>query len=430
MQRLAKRLAQPWRTSGLAAFGLALALLILSRKPEVLLHAELWGDDGWKWYPDAYTNGVRCLAWPVNGYLNTLQRLGGLAAQPFPLRWAPTLFALFALPVQVAPAVFLVSSRMDQAWPDRQARLLFAVIVAVLPNEIEFYVNLTNAQWHLAILAFLVLVGAPPATGTGRVFDAAVLLLSGLSGPFCLLLLPVAAWQAAEVPGDRTARVRLGLLAGTALVQVGCLLGTAQGRSTAPLGAGPRTLARIVAFNILLGAEVGYRSVAALPQRWPGNVWPVLVTLVGAATAAAALRRCSRLLAQWMLLASLTLVAALARPQVTDAAPQWPAMAIPPMGNRYYTFAMIAWLGVLFTLATGHGRPRLGSVGRVVGLGGLAVLILWGIPHDWNEPRFPSTHFAERARAFESAPPGTRMEFPVVPAGLPLKMVLVKRARS
>ena len=421
MQGFEERLARPWALTG---FGCALALLILSRKPDVLLHAELWGDDGWKWYPDAYTDGIRCLAWPVNGYLNTLQRLGGLAAQPFPLTWAPTLFALVGLLVQIAPGVFLVSARMDQAWPDRRARAIFAVIFAVLPNAIEFYVNLTNAQWTLAILAFLVLAGTPPATRAARIFDTAVLLLSGLSGPFCLLLLPVAAWQAAAAPGDRTARMRLALLGGTALLQVGCLAGTAHVRSTAPLGAGPRTLARIVAFNILLGAELGYRGIAALPQRWPGNIWPVLITVGGAAATAAALLRGSRLLKQWTLFAALTFAAALARPQVTAVDPQWPAMAIPPMGNRYYTFAMLAWVGVLFTLAAGRGRA-----GRAAGAAGLAVLVLWGIPRDWNEPRFASTHFVERARAFAAAPAGTRMEFPVVPSSLTLKMVLTKPGR-
>ena len=419
MHRLVERLGRP---SGLALFAVAIAFLIVSRKPAVLLHAELWGDDGWTWYPDAYRAGWRCLAWPVNGYLNTLQRLGGLIVQPFPLAFVPTLFAGMGLAFQVAPAVFLLSPRMAEAWPDVRARAFIAAVYAVLPNEIELYANLTNAQWTLAILAFLVLVSAPPRSAWGTAFDNGVLLLSGLSGPFCLLLLPIAAWQAVTLRTP-TARIRCFVLLGTAFVQLVSLLGASHGgRSTAPLGAGPRTLARIIALQILLGAETGYRGVADLPSRWPGNFWPVLVTVCGFGVAAVALLRGSALLRQWTCFAALTLAAALLRPQVSSSDAQWPIMAIPPMGNRYYTFSMLAWLAMLLTLAMGRGLAF-----RALGGCGLALLILWGIPRDWNEPRFQSTHFADRARAFATAPAGTQMMFPVVPPGLP-PMVLTKRA--
>jgi len=45
-------------------------VLLISRDPRVLLQAELWGDDGWSWYPDAYNHGLASLLVPVGGYLN------------------------------------------------------------------------------------------------------------------------------------------------------------------------------------------------------------------------------------------------------------------------------------------------------------------------------------------------------------------------
>ncbi len=52
--------------------------------------------------------------------------------------------------------------------------------------------NLTDAQWHLAILAVLVVL-ATPATGLWRLFDVAAVILSGLTGPFVLSLIVIAA---------------------------------------------------------------------------------------------------------------------------------------------------------------------------------------------------------------------------------------------
>ena len=392
----------------LAAWFLAFMALILLRKPGVLWHAEFWGDDGWTWYPDAYNAGLRCLLWPVNGYLNSLQRLGGLAAQAVPLAWAPTLFAAIALAMQAAPAAFLISPRMAAAWASFPARLCFAALFLLLPNTIEPYVNLTNAQWNLAILAFLVVAATPPVSRTGQVFDSAVLILSGLSGPFCLMLLPVAAWRA-WVDRDRTSLVRLGLLSAAALVQACYLLGVpGGGRSAAPLGAGPRMLARIISLEVLArrrnrlprhrrageGAGLAGEPVAGADDdggRRPDRGG----ALARARGCCCGNGPCSPVCfspPRW------------ARPQVSATAPQWQVMAtLPPMGNRYYYFAMLAWAGVLFTLASDPNR-----VLRAAALLFLLVLLGRGVPQDFAEPRFPPTGFAALAKAFADAPPGTR----------------------
>ncbi len=301
--------------------------------------------------------------------------------------------------------------------------MLFALIFLILPNEIELYVNLTNAQWNLALLAFLVLVSAPPETRLARWFDTAVLLVAGLSGPFCLLLLPVAAVQL-YYQRDTTSVWRGGLLCATAAVQLAFMLNQSHaGRSAAPLGAGPRMLARIVSLEVLLGVELGYRTIRAIPAlpSWQDNILPLTVAAAGCVLAVLALLRGTRLLFKLVLFGGLVLAASLASPQVSATDPQWAAMATPPMGNRYYTFAMLAWVGILFTLAADRNR-----VLRCVGAALIVLMAAWGIPGDWRELRMPPTDFVARARAFERAPPGTRMEFPIHPPGLS-PMVLIKR---
>ena len=180
----------------LLAFALFAALIVISRRSDTILHANFWAEDGWRWYPDAYEFGWRALLRPWSGYLQTISRLVAWLVQPWPLDWVPTLFAVVAVAVQVGAAVFLVSDRMEIAWPRRGARVLFALIYLLLPNSFEVYANLTNVQWHLAFFAFLVLASSPPSGWPAHVFDTIVLVLAGLSGPFCLFLAPMAFWRA------------------------------------------------------------------------------------------------------------------------------------------------------------------------------------------------------------------------------------------
>ena len=408
--------------AGLAILAPVFFLVLLSHRPNVLLHAELWGDDGWTWYPQAYTDGLGSLTIPVGGYLNSFQRLVAIGAQVFPLHTVPTIFATVGLLVQIAPALFLVSDRMAEAWPNGVGRLFFALFSLALPNAFEIHGNLTNSQWHLALLAFLVLVSAPPVGWGGQVFDSLVLLVSGLSGPFCILLLPVALWQVME--RRRPVDVwRIGLVGATVLVQIGFLLGHHGQRSLAPLGAGPRTLARIVALQLLIGPELGFRSMESILSSpwWQNNSLPLAITAAGAMISLPVVLHGPRLWQKFALFAALVFTAGLARPQVSATEPQWSLMATPLMGDRYYVFMMLAWVGVLFVLVSKRNWPA-----RILGLALLLLMVVWSIPGDWHGFDMAPTDFVARARVFEAALPGTRMEFPIFPPGV-APMVLVKR---
>ncbi len=417
----AERLPGGART--LAALACVFALLLMSRDPRVVTRAELWGDDGWSWYPDAYNHGLASLLLPVGGYLNTLQRLGGLVGQLVPLRWAPTLFAALALAVQILPPLFFVSARMANAVPSAGYRLLIALVYLMLPNMIEAHANLTNSMWHLATLALLVVMAVPAAGLAGRGFDLGVLTVSGLSGPFCAMLSPIAMlrfWHGRSPDSGR----KLSIVLATVLVQAAVYLNSPPGaRSAAPLGAGPRMLARIVATQVLLGAEFGYNAIARLPGApfWQDNA-PALAICGGAlGLTAVALLRGGWPLRGLCLFASLLLCAVLLKPSMSTTEPQWRLMTIPPMGNRYFMLPMVAWICVLFTLAADRSRLLRG-----IGVTLLLIVLGWGIPQDWKYMDFPRTDFVARARAFAEAPPGTTMSFPQLPPGT-APMWLVKR---
>ena len=396
---------------------LVFAGLLLCRRPAALLHADFWAEDGWRWYPDAYNQGWHSLLIPYAGYLQTICRLVALAAQPFPLLWAPTLFALAALCLQIATALLLASSRLDAAWPGRASRILFACIFLLLPNAFEVYANLTNAQWNLSLLGFLILVASPARSRTGGLLDLAALLLCGLSGPFCLFLLPVAAWQAHRVRRPDAWR-KLAALAVCAALQASLAVAAGRGAAT-QLGAGILRLSDIVALQILLGTLIGRHGMAPIlaGRLWSDQVLPVALILLAGMLSILALQRGSRLLRQFCLFATPLLAAGLLRPATGSIQPAWLLFSTPDLGDRYYVVPMLAWVGILLTLAADRNRSL-----RILGVGLLAMVLL-SIPGDLHFATAlataPPTGFDAAARRFAAAPAGTEMAFPLHPQGAP-----------
>ncbi len=396
--------------------------LLLCRRPTSLLHADFWAEDGWRWYPDAYTQGWHSVFMPYAGYLQTICRLVALAAQVLPLSSAPTLFALTGLAVQTTAASLLVSHRLDAAWPDRASRMLFACIAVLLPNAFEVYANLTNAQWNLSLIGFLLLVAQPTRTRAGRLLDVMALLLCGLSGPFCLFLLPVSIWQAVRA---RALSISLVTIGACCVIQAGLALSA--GRGAEPdLGATVPRLADILALQIILGPLVGRHGMGALlhSAMWRSQLLPVAATVLGGALGVLAMRDGGRLIRQFCLYAALSLAACLLRPATGSRAPAWMLFSSPDIGDRYYILPMLAWIGILFTVAAHPGR-----VPRIVSLGLIAMVML-SIPGDLHFATTLATaaptRFGRAARAFDHASPGTRMAFPIHPEGAP-PMLLTKR---
>lgn len=415
---------EPWpaRPAVLWLLFFVFVTLLAARDPGVILAAELWGEDGWAWYPEAYIYGVPTLWAPVAGYLQTVSRSVALLGLALPFSWTPTFYNGCALAMQALPSLFLVSSRMARAWPHAGSRLLFALLWIALPNSREGFANLTNSQWHLAALAFLILHSTAPRGWAGRVGDALALGVSGLSGPFCIVLAPIAvvlAW----IRRDRATLVRAGIVLASAATQAAFVLATIGDRAPAKLGAGPRMLARILSQQIVLGPLIGQGRMEALQGwwLWQNNVAPLAVSLAAAVLAVLALRRGPLILRMACLFAGLLLAAALARPQISAQDAQWPLMLLPGVGQRYYYVPMLAWLGVLISLAGARGLAL-----RSLAVAILALAVV-GIRTDWSHPPRQPTGFAARARAFEAAPSGTTMSFPINPALDGPFMVLQKR---
>jgi len=412
------------RTWGLS---LLCALLLCARFRQGLLHAELWGEDGWVFYHDAYTSGIRCMVWPDLGYLHTFERLVALAAiwTRLPLVWTPTVFAIVGLGVQLAVAVFILSDRLEPIWRSWNSRAAFALLYIALPNSFETFGTLTNAQWHMALLAFLIVVSPPPANSYWRIFDAIVLALSSLSGPFCLFMLPfcfVNFWKSRSDLRARAEMMTRGLLVGIGSIVQAFFLLHGNRTITTGLGATPVMLARLISLNVVMGLLVGMRTFGRIEHMaWWQAAWtPVLIAVMAAFACMVAFWRGGYLFRTFSIYVAMLTTAELASPAVSATMQQWPAMLVPMAGQRYFLAPMLALLGALFVLAAQRSRAM-----RMPAVAALALVVCWAVPFDFIYVHQRMTDFDAKARAFEAAPPGTRVVLPEHPYGF--SFVLVKK---
>jgi hypothetical protein len=389
-------------------------IAIVSRRPDAVLNPQFWGDDGTFFYTDAYTYGWHALLKPLNGYILILPRLVSMLAVLFPLRWAPLIMNLIAIAIQALLPLFLFTERFA-FMGKRHVRLLMGLFVLATPTSPEIHANIDNSQWYMALLGFLVLIAEPPSSKAWRVFDIVIMLLSGMTGPFCIFLLPVAAimrW----LRGNRWATVLLAINCATVALQVPVIL-LVGGRSHAPLGATSRLLVRLVGGQVILSPLLGTQFTA----RHPAIAGRACSLALAAAVVVMAyvLRKGPVHLRLLALFAGCLLAASLLSPQDSLARPRWPVLLLPGAAARYWFIPGVAWLWILVWLI-GRNRPVTVRI-----LGALAVAAaLWTAIAYWHFPAYANFDFPKYAREFQQAPPGQDFTIPINPPGW--KMTLHK----
>jgi len=406
---------QAW---GILVAGCLAAGLFL-RKPDSLLNAQFWAEEGNTFFLDAYNRGLWwTLARPTASYLNTFPRLvAGLAAL-LPLRAAPLVFNLAAFTMQLLPPLFLLSGRMRRWIPDRRLRVAAAAIYVLVPNSYETYVTLTNSQWHLAFCGLLLLTVDPPQGRWGKCGDLLLLLLFAFTGPFAIMVWPLALINAHR--GRRGAR-RGWCFMLAAVTTLGATVQTlfilAGGRDAPPLPVMPtfQEMLRILSTHVALNSLLGIRGTL--------RVAPFLtmaVDLAGlcllASLAAFVLVRRYRPLVSLLYLAVLTITLSFVFPTSSPRAWLWPDFA-----PRYYTFASLFVIYSIVLLIVQGGRLRW--CGALLA----APVLCVAIPGDFAHDRRPDTHYADQLAAFQMLPAGTRYFIPLQPEGWG-GFVLVKKS--
>ncbi len=405
----------------LSVFVLAFFVVFL-RRPDAILNAQFYAEDGKYWFAEAYNLGWRCLLVPVGGYLNSLSRLIGMFSLLFPLLQAPLVLNICALAIEVLPVNVFLTSRFN-AIPFN-IRLLGSALYLALPNSFEIHATTTNIQWHLALVGLLLLLGHRDSRLGWRIFEFLVLALVVLDGPLGILLIPIAAllrW----IRKDRRFDLPLAAMIPPAVLQM-IILALSGSRRTAPNGASLKLLTSIVGGQVFFSSVLGVKSSLHLYfEDGPHYFFFVaLISLfVGSFFVIYALRYAPLELKLFYLFAATVMALALRHPLASFAGhfQQWELMEIPGCGNRYYFFPMLAFLATpIWMLSSSTAKSRIPRCAALIVLLSLPI----GIWRDWYFRPFPDMDFKKYAAQFERAAPGTQVTIPIHPMWV---MELTKR---
>lgn len=402
-------------------FFILLGLFVLFlRRPDALLNAQFWAEDGTVWFADAYAMGIRSLLTTQDGYFQTLPRLASLISMPLDFRYAPLIFNAVALLVQILPVGLLLSSSAERLAPLR-ARWLLAFIYLLLPNTAEVQGNVTNSQWYLALAACLVLF-VETDSWTLKIRDGLILTLSGLSGPFSILLSPIAVWQYLRERSSN-AMWKAMVIVCAAVVQTSALFWLSHAiRVPNSLDSDPRLPLAVFGRQVVVSGLIGSTGYS-----WALNNLPQFTLVVAGlscvflALVIHAVFNGNRALRGFIAFACFIFVAGLVSPS-GDFSQYSPLRLLSRStdGVRYWLIPMLCMAACL-VWGTRRGNPRWVRILAFVFL----TLGTIGVVADFRYPKRIDYGFSSYVRTFEMLEPGHPLSIPINPEGW--SMTLIKR---
>lgn len=397
-----------------AMFALGVGVIIL-RRPDAVTYSQFWAEDGSNWFADAYNMGAASLFHSYQGYLVTLPRLVAIPAVHLSLQQAALLFNLIGISVQVAPAAFFMSRRFEHVAPRLWVRALVGIAYLLLPS-LELNAAITNSLWHLAILAVMVLVARPTGGVVSHVFDACVILLSGLTGPFAALLLPASVARALITRSERRWYLVIsGMLSATLALQ-GWVVVHSHRAEAASLGAGLKNLVFLISDRIVLPgsfAEEAHTHVYTEGQAH-GTILAALITVLAAAIIGFVLLRSGWPIRIFVLFCLAVTATSLLFPLASGGSTNpWTVMASTGVGDRYFFSAEVAWVVCVICVLSRLRAPGLRWGAALA----ITAIFASGLADYPQYPLYADFHPAAYDSQLRAAAPGTVVVVPINPGG-------------
>ncbi len=350
------RLRAAWRRPAALSLVALVGLVVLAlRRPGSVTHPALWAEDGSVFFHDAMVHSFpSTLTSSYAGYLHLVPRLLSAVAARLPLAWTPTVYAVSSLLLATLAMTPSLSSRLEWLIPSRSARVALFAALILLPSVDEVSGGLDDLHWYFGITLVMLALSCDPRSRPGKVVEACVLSVLGLTGPFSILTAPIF-WVRAWRERTRHSVVVALLITATAAVQ-GAVLVTSHdpGNGTGAISIG--------AFTTAWGLRLG--GTAVFGEKLLHDLWVAGLLHGGAfwlascgflALAATCLVRLPRTAALTVLVAMAAAVASTTLRLRSDLV----GLENPADGGRYYVIPM----GLLaITLVAALSPPLLRRV--------------------------------------------------------------------
>ncbi|MEA9577738.1 hypothetical protein VC218_02035 [Xanthomonas nasturtii] len=177
----------------------------------------LWAEDGHVFIYQAIVHGLKAVISPSAGYLHLYPRLLSWLAVNLDVHLLASVM-LGGWIVGYCVSTYFVVQRLRAQGVPIAAACSFLLLLALSPSTAETLFTVTNVQWYLAIgLSACVLLPPKESDTWPALF---FISLASLTGPFCIILLPVAVLQMALLKDfERRQKVLLILVVAT-LIQL------------------------------------------------------------------------------------------------------------------------------------------------------------------------------------------------------------------
>lgn len=133
---------------------LSLILILFFRRPDALLNAQPWAEDGQVFLQQAIEHSFHSLFILYAGYLHTIPRLVTLISLQFSFTNAPLIMNSFALLISTLSISYFFNEDFRFIIRNDFLRLLCTVVMICLPFS-EIYLNITNIHWFLSFFIAL-----------------------------------------------------------------------------------------------------------------------------------------------------------------------------------------------------------------------------------------------------------------------------------
>jgi hypothetical protein len=402
-------------------------ILIISRRPDAILNPQFWAEDGTVFYAQAYNYGViNSLFLPYAGYLHTVPRLTAALSMLFPLKVAPLIFNLIAIVIQIIPVNIFISSRFSRLVPNLNYRIYISFLYLALPGCNEINANITNAQWHIALLIFMAFVALPSRFLISNFIDLIIIFIGGLTGPFSILMMPVVLFiifykKINNIRINSFTYTKFMVLMFTAIIQMLVIITNKSGQERIS-GLGVKslsfeslaTISKILTNQLFLISIFGTKTTDYLVKALPEYLYIALsitVITAGFIILFYLLLKSPLELKAFIIFAALIPLAAIAAsfPNIN------PFVNVGSGGRYWFNFILafilgIAWLCYQF-YRNYHKKNYISN--SLVAI--MLLVILFGMISDWQHPSYTDYEFPAYARKFTALLPGDKIIIPVNP---------------
>lgn len=391
-------------------------LILFLRRPDVIIHAQFWAEDGYFWYSQLYNLGLQSLFSPENGYFQTISRLTMILTMPFGIIHAPLISNLITLVIRSLLPMFLFTSRFSFicTWK----KIFLVMYYLLMPNTGEVHGNITNIHWFLALYILLILIAVPANNKKWHIHDFIILVISSLSGPFSVFVIPYILIKFFYC-GIKQQYNEIIVLIGS-IIQIFCIVSTSQAsRSASTLDASFSLLSQIVSSKIIFGAILNNSITNHFILN--NSLICILLFLILSISLFISFIHGKKEIRGIILFVTLMLCASLSKPMISMTEPQWPLfLLIPNAGERYFIISNILFFSYILYLLPNKPIPKLKN--RFI----LCIpLILIGItiPFFRISP-LPNQHYEQQIiEKYYPAPVGSQVIININPPGWTMQLI-------